>query len=911
MNVLCIKGIVLRIQCRSLIRYIVIALIGLFYPILVNAQAIPATIELKNAWQVLSSQSLNEVKPQNISMPGYDASSWYHAKVPSTVLNVLVQNGVYNNILDGLALKDISQEPFDVPWWYRTAFNIKSIPNNAQLDLNGINYSADIWLNGHQIATKDAIYGMYKQYQLNITPYLQKGTNVLAIKVYPPKPEDFRIGFTDWNPNPPDRSMGIYRGVQIRLNNGLEIKNPFVRTELNSPDNDEAKLSLQLTVINHQDQARLTTVAIKIDSVVEFTKEVYLAPHEEKIITLTAKDEKKLKLSHPKLWWPNQMGQAFLYHLTASIMQQNKISDQKSLHFGIRKIETFVAPYQETNTSGQSYYRGFKINGRPFLIRGGAWTDSMLLNDTPQHVKDQLNYVKAMNLNSIRLEGFWGNDKTLYETCDQLGILIMMGWSAQWEWPMRGFRKKEQCDADYGCYTRADDQALIIDSFKDQMTWLRNSPSIFVWMFGSDLKPLPELESNLAALMKTINPDVPYVISAAETNSSLNNQPSGLKMRGPYAYVPPIYWFKNTTGGGAFGFNSETGPGAQVPPLESLQRLLGNPQDYWPNNNPVWIYHLGDHPKFQTLDRYDEAMAARYGTPNNIEEYAQKAQLINYESVRPMFEAFIAYKAGNPYVQDAPATGVYHWMLNAAWPKFFWQLYDYYLVPGSAYFSAKEANKPLHVLYNYANKSIYINNNTLTTKANLEVVARMWDANSNQLAEQHWHTSIAATQAKLLGQVEFPDTIPSSVYFIELILKDENNIRLDRNVYWLSTTPDQIGDDTIILQHANYQELNHLPQAKVSVHYSYINQDTETKLKVILENKTDHMAFFNRLMVKTQQKASIAPIDWSDNFITLFPHQSETITAHFRQELLQGDAPELVIEGMNSPRMKFGSQRKH
>ena len=291
--------------------HVFIAGISLIYSLLISAHTIPKTIMLHDHWQIISSQAIEEAKPQDISVQGYHTSSWYHASIPSTVLNVLVQNGIYPYILDGLTLKDISQEPFDIPWWYRTSFNLESIANNAQLDLNGINYSADIWLNGKQVANKDSIYGMFKQHQLNITPYLQKGNNVLAIKVYPPKPEDFRLGFTDWNPNPPDRNMGIYRDVQIRFNHGLELKNPFVRTELNSPENTEAKLTLQLTAINHQAKAAFVTISIKIDNLLEFTKKVTLAPNEEKMITLTPMDEKKLVMSHPKLWWPNQMGEPY------------------------------------------------------------------------------------------------------------------------------------------------------------------------------------------------------------------------------------------------------------------------------------------------------------------------------------------------------------------------------------------------------------------------------------------------------------------------------------------------------------------------------------------------------------------------------------------------------------------------
>ncbi len=114
-----------------------------------------------------------------------------------------------------------------------------------------------------------------------------------------------------------------------------------------------------------------------------------------------------------------------------------------------------------------------------------------------------------MNLNAIRLEGLWGNDKTLYEACDKEGILMMIGWSGQWEWPLRGLRKSSECDSVHGCYLTAKDEDLIVESYKDQIIWLRNSPSVFVWMLGSDLKPKPQLEKRLMALMDRENKGVP------------------------------------------------------------------------------------------------------------------------------------------------------------------------------------------------------------------------------------------------------------------------------------------------------------------------------------------------------------------------------------------------------------------
>jgi exo-1,4-beta-D-glucosaminidase len=868
-------------------------------PAVLHSKSISNTLNLKDNWQVISSKDTKS-NGEKISTANYEANSWLDAKIPSTVLNVLVENGIYKDILDGLTLQTIPSEQFDVPWWYRTSFNLPKIPKNVQMKINGVNYRADIWINGKIVANKKKIYGPFRQFQLDVTSFLQKGDNVLAMKIAPPKSGDFRIGFTDWNPNPPDKNMGLFRGVQIISNNGLEIKKPFVETNLNTPKNDEAKLKIQFTLQNHQDHNAKALLNLKINDNISIKKKINIAANTKKKIIFSANNYPKLNISSPKLWWPNKMGEPNLYKLKISVRENNILSDKKALKFGIRKIETYNIPYQEKNKKDKSYYRFFKINGQRVLIRGAAWTDSMLLNDTKQNVRAQLKYAKAMNLNAIRLEGFWGRDETIYNTCDELGILIMIGYSAQWEWPLRGFRKKEQCNSKHGCYNTKKDEKIITKSFKDQIIWLRNHPSIFVWMFGSDLKPNAALQNKLANNLTKLSPEVPYVISAAEKYSEKDNMPSGIKMRGPYIYVPPVYWFSNITNGGAFGFNSETGPGALVPPIESLQKMLVNPKNYWPNTNPVWTYHLGAHPLLQTLNRYNEAMIARYGLPKNITDYAQKSQLMNYESVRPMFEAFAVYKSGNPNLNDVPATGVFQWMLNAAWPKFFWQLYDYYLVPGSAFFSAKEANKPLHVIYNYANQNIYLNNDTLSNANHLKIIAKVWDADSRLLTEQHWETSILANKAKSIGLLRGLQKISTSIYFIELILKDENHKILDENTYWLSTTPDKLGIDTDIIQNANYQQLNNLSKASIKVSYQFLNDKKEKKLITILCNDSNKISFFNRLNVKTKKHEIISPIFWSDNFITLFPHQSKTITAHFKQRALQSEKPILTITTINS-----------
>ena len=210
------------------------------------------------------------------------------------------------------------------------------------------------------------------------------------------------------------------------------------------------------------------------------------------------------------------------------------------------------------------------------MIKGAGWVDDLMLNDSDQKVKDQVRYAKHMNLNTLRCEGFWGRNETLFNAADENGILIMIGWSCQWDWT--GYCGREETK--YSCVTTPEDIELQSREFNDQVVWLRNHPSIFVWALGSDKYPNPQLMKRVTEYLDKSDPTRPRLISTQwievtkEENVDNIYEDSRVKMFGPYAYEPPIYWYIDTTHGGAYGFNTETGPGPQVPPLESLKKML-------------------------------------------------------------------------------------------------------------------------------------------------------------------------------------------------------------------------------------------------------------------------------------------------------------------------------------------------
>ena len=353
---------------------------------------------------------------------------------------------------------------------------------------------------------------------------------------------------------------------------------------------------------------------------------------------------KQLKIKNPRLWWTYELGKPNLYSLNMTIGTNKQVSFSKSTTFGIREVEDYIT------TKG---YRGYKLNGVEVLIKGGGWVDGMFLNDTEEKVKAQLQYVKQTHMNTVRMEGFWGNSERIYEMADEMGLLMMVGWSCQWEW--NAYLDKPEDD--FMSIKTPEDMDLIINYTRDHVNWLRNHPSIFVWVMGSDKLPRPELEQKYHALFKEIDKTRPLLMSCKEMKSEISGS-SAVKMRGPYEYVAPNYWFIDTENGGAFGFNTETGPGPQVPSLEVVKSMI--PQDkLWPINS-TWDFHCGRN-EFNTLDRYIKAFNNRYGEQNNVEDFTFKSQASNLEAMRSMFESFA--------INRSNTTGIVQWMYNSPWPK--------------------------------------------------------------------------------------------------------------------------------------------------------------------------------------------------------------------------------------------------
>ncbi|MEV1248885.1 carbohydrate-binding protein [Nonomuraea sp. NPDC049750] len=834
------------------------------------ALAAPAATASSTALSGYKIQSSAKVSDSGaaISTPGYAASGWYPVGPRSTVLAGLLENNVYSDPFFSTNMQSIPTADFDVPWWYRSDFTLGSETGlRTFLDISGVMSSADVWVNGSQVATAAQVAGAYTRNERDITALVHPGANSVAFRVNANNPNNhLTIGWIDWVQVPRDDNTGIFRDVLIRRSADVSLRDAHVITNLAVPALDRADLTIKADVRNGTGSAVTTTVSGTIGSLT-FSQNVSLAANETKRITFSQ------TLNNPQVWWPYQMGAQPLYDLNLTATVGGAVSDSLTQRFGVRKVES------GKNASGRRFY---KINGRSILIRGGGWSPDIFLRKDLRYLEDKIRYVKDLGLNTIRVEGHLDTDE-LYDLADKYGILMLPGW--------------ECCNKWEGSFATAD-YPIAKASMQAEATRLRNHPSVISFLIGSDNPPTAQKETNYLDALTAAEWPLP-IVSVASDKSSPQLGNSGLKMPGPYEWVPPNYWY-NKREGGAFGFNSETSAGPDVPTLDSLKRMMTTAQinSLWQSPSATQ-YHRSPSSTFNNLTIYHNALRGRYGVPSSLNDYVKKAQLAQYEAVRAQFEAY-----GRNFTDSSnPSTGVIYWMLNSGWSSLHWQLFDYYLDQGGSYWGAREANKPLHVQYSYDNKSVVVVNSGTSAASGLTVKTDVFNMDGTSK-----YTNTATVTAPADGGKATAVTVPSisglsTTYLVRLSLL-RGGEEIDRNVYALSTASDVIDWDNNdwyyvpTTSYANLTGLNGLAQAPIT---ATATSPSPGNVSVTIKNTGTGAipAFMLDAHVVDAAGKPVLPIQWSDNAISLWPGESKTLTATFRASDLSG-AASVRVSGWNT-----------
>ncbi|HVM92638.1 MAG TPA: beta galactosidase jelly roll domain-containing protein [Terriglobales bacterium] len=843
-------------------------------------------ILLHDNWQIQSS-CMVKAGGAEISTAGFAPDGWHPASAPTTVVAALVADHTYSDPYFGMNLKsfpgmnyngkeffanqDMSPDsPFRCSWWFRTEFAgpADAAARATWLNFDGINYRANVWLNGQQIANSKDVVGMMRRFRFDVSKHLAAGgRNALAVEVFAPEKDALAMTWVDWNPTPPDKDMGLWKDVFLTTTGAVSIQHPFVASKLDAAYKS-AGLTITVDLTNSSSQAAPAELQAEIDSI-HISQKVELAAGESKTLTLSPEQFPQLKLAHPRLWWPYQMGSPELYKAHLSVEVGGQISDSSDVTFGVREV---------TSQLTEKGFRLFKINGRKVLIRGAAWAPDMLLRWSPERAQTAIDYVRGMNLNTIRLEGRMERDE-FFDMADRAGVFIMPGWTCCDFW--------EQ----WKSWT-PDTAKVAAASMADQARRLRNHAGVLVWLYGSDNPPPSEYETMYLQVLKDAAWPNPTVSSAADTTTGVTGV-SGVKMTGPYEYVPPDYWLVDRDAGGAYGYNTETSPGPEIPTLQSLKKFI--PADHlWPVDD-YWNYHAGLD-RFTTIDRFTNGMTQRYGKAASLDDFLRKSQAMQYEDERAMFEAY----ARNKY----DSTGVIQWMLNNAWPSIIWNLYDYYLVPSGAYFGSRKACEPLHVQYSYDDNSVSVINQHDRAFSGMRVQAAIYDIDLKERSRQTATLDIPADSSVRAIALKPVDGI-STTYFLKLELRDSSSKLVSENFYWLSSKPDVIDwahkVDTVYTPQSAYADLtalNSLPPVKLAIRSSIKQEGKEKVVHAWIENPSSSLAFMVHARVANPKDDDVVPIFWDDNYVSLLPGEIRELSARFESSD-PGSNLTLAIDGWN------------
>ena len=777
----------------------------------------------------------------------------FQAAVPSTVAGTLYEAGYFGEgLLEGCNYEKVDKSVFDETWTYKTAFAGKPAKGqHAELVFDGLNYYADIFLNGKQIASSDTTAGVFIRRAYDVTGLL-KNRNKLEVKLRRAQKGDLNHGYVDWNPRPLDESMGIVRPVTLHTTGALSVEDVYVVPQLDVENFKTADLSVRVTLRNREarpvegtlvlDLQELGTEKAVIDSV-----PVALEAGETKEITLTPAELAMLHIDNPRVWWTYEFGNPDLYKVGVSASVEEAVSDTKDVTFGIRKIESRLT---------EDNYRQFTLNGKDILLKGAGWSDDIFMCDTPESIERQVRYVMDMNMNLIRFENIWGKEDTVYDLCDKLGVLALVGFSCQWEW-------EDYCGLPevkgYGCINGKEVEDLAVRYFHDQVVRLHNHPSVIAWLTGSDRIPNPGLEERYLKIYEKEDYR-PYVCSAKNIKSLAGW--SGTKMEGPYEYVGADYWYKDTEAGGAFGWNTETGIGLNMPQLESLKKMIPE-EALWPLSD-AWDYHCtASGSDMNSTKQMQEVVSGLYGGFDGLEDFVRKAQAVDYDGTRAMFEAF--------RVRIPKSTGIVQWMLNSAWPSLYWQQYDWYGVPTAGYYGTKKACEPVQLLFDYATRKVYAVNESLDAKE-LKATVQVFDAASKPIGKEVKNVKVGYREVVPVFDLKRYDGKP---HFVALALSDGDTPVAD-NFYCLPAKDNEYNwkkTNWYITPITAYSDLGFVfkqPKAEVEM--------TVEGGKVTLVNKSNVISYMNILKAKDAEGNLVVPAYWSDNFFPLLPGQTKVVT---------------------------------
>ncbi|MBB4086481.1 glycosyl hydrolase 2 galactose-binding domain-containing protein [Sphingomonas carotinifaciens] len=871
-------------------------------------------------WRLIEAPRV-AAQASDLSRPGYDTGKWYAATVPGTVLTTLVDRGVYPDPAYGLNNLAIPESLARQDYWYRTEFEVPAEAAGLKqwLTFKGVNYAAEVWVNGQRIGT---MKGAFIRGRFPVT--LQAGRNAVAVRVSPPPhpgiahEESLTAGVGenggmmmldgptfvategwDWIPSIRDRNTGLWQGVSLAATGPATIGDPQIVTSLPKPDNSVAEVEIVTPVTNTSDQAVAATVRAVFDDVV-VEKQVQVGAGQTVNVSMTPREFAQLAVKNPRLWWPNGYGDPALHDLTLTAIVNGTASDTQKTRFGMRQVtydislmdadgdlERVGLDLTRARALGQQVVDGshtgirkttngwtaslvpgaekspavtpvqddprlaphlvIRVNGVRIAARGGnIGMDDFMKRIDRAHLEPMFRLHRDAHLNIVRNWVGQNTEDSFFDLADEYGLMVL---SDFWE-----------STQDYNIETQ--DPQLFLANAADVVRRYRNHPSIVVWFGRNEGVPQPLLNEALEKLVNSADGTRLYMGSSNRVN---------LQNSGPYNWRPPVEYFTEH----AKGFSVEVGT-PSLPTLEAWRRAIPEP-DRWPISD-TWAYHDWHQTGNGAVKTFTDVLDRRFGPGTSLEDFERKAQMLQYESYRAIFEGMNA----GLWTENS---GRMLWMTQPAWPSSAWQIFSSDYDTHAAFYGVKKASEPVHVQMNLPDYRVVLVNNGRDALKGVVVRARVVSLDNRTLAEQEAKLEARGETATPALTLDLAQHLQRGPAIVRLEATDAGGQVLSTNTYW------QAKDD------AGYRAMNDMAPVSLNTSVATRVEGDETIAALTLTNQTPTPAIEAKLTVMNQNGEQVLPAFFTDNYVSLLP--GETRTIEVRYPTAKAERAGITLRGWN------------
>ena len=792
-----------------------------------------------------------------ISSVGFKDDGWVTATVPGTVLTSYLNIGAIADPNYGQNQLDVSDSFFYADFWYRAEFVAPAMARGKTptLCLDGINWKADVYLNGSKLGSVD---GGFLRGEFDVAGKLRAGApNALAILIHkndtPGSCKQKTLASTgknggalgadnptyhasigwDWIPTVRGRNTGIWAEVRLVPRGAVTLADPVVRSVLPLPDTSYADVTVACTATNASGKEFRGVLRGRFGAVT-FSQQVRVPAHGTAVLTLSPAIERQMRIARPELWWPVGYGAPHLYDVELVLEGYGETIDRVSFKAGIRQITS--------DEKGGDLH--LFVNGRRLIAKGGSWGfGESMLRFRAREYDAAVRYHREMNFNMIRNWVGQVGDDAFYEACDRHGVLVWQDfWLANpWDGPV------------------PENDAMFLANSRDFLLRIRRHASIGIYCGRNEWYPPKALDAGLRAQLAELHPDIPYI------GSSADGPVSG---HGPYhALTAPEYFAQADK-----QLHSEIGAPA-IPPIESVRMMMPH-QALWPLSLDYGLHDF----TFQGAQgggAFLTLMNEGYGGATNVEDWVSLGEIISYEAYRAIFEAQSVYRMGTLL-----------WMSHPCWPSFVWQTYDFYLQPTASYFGSKVGAEPLHIQWNSYKETIEVVNYSAGEARGLTARAEVLDIAGKIVMEKVAALDCPEDTTATPITLVYPAGL-SAVHFLRLTLLQGEAVR-SRNFYLRGR------------EQGDYRAMRTLAQARVTAETTMQRSGDGWLLSTRLTNTSATPALFVRVQAERATTGDrIVPAIYDANYVALMPREERTIVTEVAERDTRGEKPRISVRGFN------------